>query len=555
MNRLKVWLFVLLVGAAAVAAVRFAAGAERRVIATAMDARLGVATAQVAAAIRTLSTETAAVAALAAQDPKLREHIHAKEAASPPARGRRVPPPVPVDLAAEEAVVQAAARSALGGAERAAAVTLPGSAVLYAMSRDAHARKAQDAAAGEQALVDALGAAIGGESRTGWLRWSDRLWYSAAVPAGEGAGLVLLVPVDSEWLQGVANAAGADVTLVAPDVKRLSTVRSGDVDALVQAAARGGGTPRDAGRLAPTALNVLGARIAKPALLFLAGTPAYRVQSLPVRGLEGATAIVSTPAAPLATPFLEAQWTILAAALVLVVVGLLVGVLVRPSEIAAPVPPELLGIADKIARGDFTARAPTLAGQLGTVAAALNRAVDAASAAASTSPAAPSLTQEFFAGGEKAAAAAAAPEPDSTAFVLPPRPPPAPLRAGPIVPPPAPEAPALGGGAFEAAPVPAPSRPAPLPVAAAPELLQAAARAAAPADAAGEEGHWREVFEDFLRVRADCGEPAEGLTFDRFRAKLESNKATLVQKYACRTVRFQVYVKEGKAALKATPVR
>jgi hypothetical protein len=29
----------------------------------------------------------------------------------------------------------------------------------------------------------------------------------------------------------------------------------------------------------------------------------------------------------------------------------------------------------------------------------------------------------------------------------------------------------------------------------------------------------------------------------------------LIAKYQCRTVRFQVYEKDGKAALKATPVR
>ena len=124
----------------------------------------------------------------------------------------------------------------------------------------------------------------------------------------------------------------------------------------------------------------------------------------------------------------------------------------------------------------------------------------------------------------------------------------------------------LVGGAFEAAPIPAPSRTAPppeapasplgiAPLGTAPELLQAAALAAAPAEGAGEEGHWREVFHDFLRVRAECGEPSQGLTYDRFRSKLESNKATLIAKYGCRTVRFQVYVKEGKAALKATPVK
>jgi hypothetical protein len=56
-------------------------------------------------------------------------------------------------------------------------------------------------------------------------------------------------------------------------------------------------------------------------------------------------------------------------------------------------------------------------------------------------------------------------------------------------------------------------------------------------------------------VRTECGEPAEGLTYDKFRVKLERNRDQLVQKYGCRSVRFQVYVKEGRAALKATPVR
>jgi hypothetical protein len=95
-----------------------------------------------------------------------------------------------------------------------------------------------------------------------------------------------------------------------------------------------------------------------------------------------------------------------------------------------------------------------------------------------------------------------------------------------------------------------------VPVAAAPDLLASAAAAAAPAGEAGEEEqHWREVFRDFVRTRAECGESAEGLTYERFRQKLESNKSALVTKYGCKTVRFQVYVKDGKAALKATPVR
>ena len=37
--------------------------------------------------------------------------------------------------------------------------------------------------------------------------------------------------------------------------------------------------------------------------------------------------------------------------------------------------------------------------------------------------------------------------------------------------------------------------------------------------------------------------------------QLRKNKEQLVAKYNCRTVKFQVYVKDGKAALKATPVK
>jgi hypothetical protein len=70
-----------------------------------------------------------------------------------------------------------------------------------------------------------------------------------------------------------------------------------------------------------------------------------------------------------------------------------------------------------------------------------------------------------------------------------------------------------------------------------------------------EEQHFEEVFREFLATRERCGEPADGLTYDRFVPKLRKNKEQLVQKYNCKTVRFTVYVKDGKAALKATPVK
>ena len=73
--------------------------------------------------------------------------------------------------------------------------------------------------------------------------------------------------------------------------------------------------------------------------------------------------------------------------------------------------------------------------------------------------------------------------------------------------------------------------------------------------ALSEEQHFQDVFREFVATRDECGEPNDGLTYDKFVAKLRKNKEQLVQKYACKTVRFQVYVKEGKAALKATPVK
>ncbi len=76
-----------------------------------------------------------------------------------------------------------------------------------------------------------------------------------------------------------------------------------------------------------------------------------------------------------------------------------------------------------------------------------------------------------------------------------------------------------------------------------------------PGNGGGDEAHFQEVYRDFVSTRERCGEPADGLTYDKFAAKLKKNREQLIQKYSCRTVRFQVYVKEGKAALKATPVK
>jgi HAMP domain-containing protein len=69
-----------------------------------------------------------------------------------------------------------------------------------------------------------------------------------------------------------------------------------------------------------------------------------------------------------------------------------------------------------------------------------------------------------------------------------------------------------------------------------------------------EEAHLREVYEQFLQVRQQCGESSAGISFDRFSAKLRATRAQLMEKHRAASVRFTVYVKNGKAALKASPV-
>jgi hypothetical protein len=70
-----------------------------------------------------------------------------------------------------------------------------------------------------------------------------------------------------------------------------------------------------------------------------------------------------------------------------------------------------------------------------------------------------------------------------------------------------------------------------------------------------EDEHFQEIYQEFLDAKRRCGEPTENLTFEKFSTKLRGNRDELIKRFGCRTVRFQVYVKDGKAALKATPVK
>ncbi|MFC1611225.1 MXAN_5187 C-terminal domain-containing protein [Myxococcota bacterium] len=78
---------------------------------------------------------------------------------------------------------------------------------------------------------------------------------------------------------------------------------------------------------------------------------------------------------------------------------------------------------------------------------------------------------------------------------------------------------------------------------------------AVPPGPESENEHFREVFGQFVETRKTCGESISELTVEKFAAKLGKSRAAVMAKHKCSDVHFQVYVKNGKAALKAVPAR
>lgn len=537
MNRIKLGVFVVIVAGLAVWSVRGrSVVSATRAVADA-DARLAAAVGQLDTGLKLIESRAAAVAGLAALDGGLIQALGVR--AAPPkkaVRGRRAPPPTSAtaDDEARERAVEAAARRAVAGAEKALGFELPPLSFYAAADKGGIAKKLKAGTEGSQKeAVAFLADAARGRPRRGFARVNDGLWYGVGIPTGSGGALVLFVPLDETWARSLKASAAVDVTLSVGLPKAVTTLPPAEAKAIVDAALVRAGAPADAGKLGRIAPGfALPFKVPALPLLFAkaAGT---RAQAVALAGVKDGHAVLSAPVAPLLGGAVQAEWAGLALAAGVLLLGLFVGLMMR-GEAPAQVPPDLLQAAGRIERGDFGARVPTMAGKFGTVAAALNRAADAAShvaAAVST----PDGTQQFF------GRAASHPEGDvPQAFELRASPPASGAQGSPADPTPHAfsttqrmDGSALGGP-FGGAPAPADE---PL------------------SEAQEEERHWEQTFDEFLRVRDECGEMSDGLTFDRFRAKLEKNKETLVQKYGCRTVRFQVYVKEGKAALKATPVK
>jgi hypothetical protein len=73
--------------------------------------------------------------------------------------------------------------------------------------------------------------------------------------------------------------------------------------------------------------------------------------------------------------------------------------------------------------------------------------------------------------------------------------------------------------------------------------------------AADDTAEWPSVFEAYRSTKQQCGESVEGLTFEKFTQTLRKHRDALVAKHACKRVKFSVSVKDGKASLKAAPVK
>jgi HAMP domain-containing protein len=306
--------------------------------------------------------------------------------------------------------------------------------------------------------------------------------------------------------------------------------------------------------------------------LLFASPPAARALALQFDGAGPATLVLSLHTEPFFSSLATYQVLALAAMALLLLVGILLGLFMTETSGRRGLPRELVSAAERIARGDFSARVPALAGGAGKVASALNRAAEAAQRAEPrlAHPELRSAAPVELAA--DAAAPAASPRPVDldlgmsqplTQSASEQRSVDAPRWSEPLaVPETQAEAEAAPAEVTETSFAPRaggdekPARDEPPRAEAAPAAATSTSDAApSPARDDEDEPHWRSVYANFVRLRGETGEPAESLSFDRFRARLERNREQLKEKHAARTVRFHPYLKDGKVALRATPVK
>jgi hypothetical protein len=86
------------------------------------------------------------------------------------------------------------------------------------------------------------------------------------------------------------------------------------------------------------------------------------------------------------------------------------------------------------------------------------------------------------------------------------------------------------------------------------EAGEAVAPPSAPAQAAAALDE-TDVCAAYLEARRACGEDTSGLDRERVAALIDRQRRAILERYRCADVKFRVVVEDGKARLKATPVR
>jgi hypothetical protein len=87
------------------------------------------------------------------------------------------------------------------------------------------------------------------------------------------------------------------------------------------------------------------------------------------------------------------------------------------------------------------------------------------------------------------------------------------------------------------------------------EPAEAVAPLAGWGSGSSEETEWQGVYRDFVELKQQCGENVDGFTYEKFEQTLRRNRDTLMNRHGAKKVKFSVYVKDGKAALKASPLK
>lgn len=86
------------------------------------------------------------------------------------------------------------------------------------------------------------------------------------------------------------------------------------------------------------------------------------------------------------------------------------------------------------------------------------------------------------------------------------------------------------------------------------ELLDASRASPEVDDSPDQDTYYRGVFDEFVARKTECGERTDNLDFEKFKSRLKQTRASLMERFGCEDVRFRVYIKDGRAALKAAPV-